>query len=603
MGDFRQRVGLVHELRQLARAEEFAHRSSRRFGVDQVLRHDRVDLDGRHPLFDRAFHPQQADAVLIFHQFANRTHPAVAEVVDVVDLALAITQFGQGFDTSNNIGTVKRALGIRAAQIQTHVHFHPANSRQIITLGIKEQRVEQLACRFNGRRLARTHHAVDVHQCCVTAHVLVGGHGVAHVGTDVDVVDVQHRNLGDALIQQQLQRPTLRLAVAVVFHRQLITSFDPNLAGFFVDDVFADIAADDMIIRHQQISDLAGFSQIACHPRRHFLASLADHFAGIGVDDIIGRAGAPDTVREELGDPAFVLLELEHDGLVIGIHDAFLVHPQRVKQRGDRQFPATVDAREHDVFGVKLKVQPRAAIRNDPAGEQQLTAGVRLALVMVKEHAGRTVHLRHDHALGAVHHEGAVAGHQGHVAHVNVLLFDILDRPSPGGFINIKHDQTQGNFQRRGIGHVARLALVHVILRLFQLVLDEFKHGGLIEVLDREHRLERALNAFAIQRLVTVARAQEQIIGRFLNLNQVRHFQNFTNFAEITADSFLANVSLRHVRRNLSISPAGFPSGHGKRADWREGEGSIHATRPLGWLPNLNRTLDWAFAKAQSKTR
>ena len=45
VGDLRQRVGLVHELRQLRGAEELAHGGGRRLGVDQVLRHDRVDLD------------------------------------------------------------------------------------------------------------------------------------------------------------------------------------------------------------------------------------------------------------------------------------------------------------------------------------------------------------------------------------------------------------------------------------------------------------------------------------------------------------------------------------------------------------------------------
>ena len=45
VGDFRQRIGLVHELRQLRRAEELAHRGRHRLGVDQVVRHDGVDID------------------------------------------------------------------------------------------------------------------------------------------------------------------------------------------------------------------------------------------------------------------------------------------------------------------------------------------------------------------------------------------------------------------------------------------------------------------------------------------------------------------------------------------------------------------------------
>ena len=45
VGDFRQRVRLVHELAELRRAEELAHGGGRRLGVDQVLRHHRVDID------------------------------------------------------------------------------------------------------------------------------------------------------------------------------------------------------------------------------------------------------------------------------------------------------------------------------------------------------------------------------------------------------------------------------------------------------------------------------------------------------------------------------------------------------------------------------
>ena len=93
--DFRERVRLVHELRELRGAEELAHRGRRRLRVDQIVRHDGVDLDRRHALLDRALHAQEADAVLVLHQLADRAHAAVGEVVDVVDLALAVAQIVQ----------------------------------------------------------------------------------------------------------------------------------------------------------------------------------------------------------------------------------------------------------------------------------------------------------------------------------------------------------------------------------------------------------------------------------------------------------------------------------------------------------------------------
>ena len=50
MRDLGERVGLIHELRELRRSEEFADRSHHRLGVDQVMRHGR-----RHFLVDATF--------------------------------------------------------------------------------------------------------------------------------------------------------------------------------------------------------------------------------------------------------------------------------------------------------------------------------------------------------------------------------------------------------------------------------------------------------------------------------------------------------------------------------------------------------------------
>jgi hypothetical protein len=110
--DLRERVGLVHELAELRRAEELAHRRRRRLGVDQVVRHDRVDLDRAHALADRALHAQQADAVLVLHQLADRAHAAVAEVVDVVDLAAAVLEVDQRLDDRQDVVLAQHAHGV-----------------------------------------------------------------------------------------------------------------------------------------------------------------------------------------------------------------------------------------------------------------------------------------------------------------------------------------------------------------------------------------------------------------------------------------------------------------------------------------------------------
>ena len=86
VGQTGQRVGLVHELRQLRGAEELLDRRDDGTDVDQGLRRDRLDVLGRHPLADDALHAGQAHADLVLDQLADRTQTTVAEVVDVVDL-------------------------------------------------------------------------------------------------------------------------------------------------------------------------------------------------------------------------------------------------------------------------------------------------------------------------------------------------------------------------------------------------------------------------------------------------------------------------------------------------------------------------------------
>ena len=97
--DLRERVGLVHELRKLAGAEELADGRHHRLGVHQVVRHGRRHfLVHRHLFLDGALHAHQADAELVFEQFAHRAHAAVAQVVDIVHRADALAQLQQVLD-------------------------------------------------------------------------------------------------------------------------------------------------------------------------------------------------------------------------------------------------------------------------------------------------------------------------------------------------------------------------------------------------------------------------------------------------------------------------------------------------------------------------
>ena len=109
--DLRERVGLIHELRKLARSEELADGGHHRLGVHQVVRHGRRHfLVDRHLFLDGALHAHQADAELVFQQFAHRAHAAVAQVIDIVHRADALAQLQQVLDGGVEIFRIERAL-------------------------------------------------------------------------------------------------------------------------------------------------------------------------------------------------------------------------------------------------------------------------------------------------------------------------------------------------------------------------------------------------------------------------------------------------------------------------------------------------------------
>ena len=74
--------------------------------------------------------------------------------------------------------------------------------------------------------------------------------------------------------------------------------------------------------------------------------------------------------------------------------------------------------------------------------------------------------LADDDALGAVDDERAVVGHQRNVAEEDFLFLDVADILRAGVGILVVNGEADGDLERRGIGHAAFLAFVHVVLEL-----------------------------------------------------------------------------------------------------------------------------------------
>src|SRR5690606_33841056 len=204
----------------------------------------------------------------------------------------------------------------------------------------------------------------------------------------------------------------------------------------------------------------------------HLAAGLDNHLAAIGVDDIGGRLHAAEALSRERDAPVLTVTD-EGELVVEGRQDLFAVHAKGHEQRRHRQLTTAVNTRKDHVLGIELDVKPGTAVGDDTRGEEQLARRVRLALVMVEEDARRAVHLGNDYALGTVDDEGAVVGHERHVAHVNVLLLDVADRLRTGVLVDIEHEQTQRHLERSGVSQYPLTIRVNSTLTRIVPVLDD----------------------------------------------------------------------------------------------------------------------------------
>ena len=333
----RQRVRLVHELRQLRRPEELLDRRDHRPDVDQRLRRDRLDVLRRHALAHDPFHPAQADAELVLDELADGAHPPVAEVVDVVRevAGVAVVQLHEVRDRREDVGLREREvaaavldvgvrdLEVEALQAQERVLLRellrdlvPAHLRLVVALRVEEQVLQQRARRVGGRRLARPELAVDVDER------LVDRRGV------VLLEGVPHRLVGLALlVGDELEQLLVGLA-----EPERLEQHGDRLLALPVDAHVHDVALVDLELQ----------------PR----AAARDH---LGVDDLLLRRGLVGAHAEvDAGRPD----ELRHDDALGAVDDerAAVGHHREVPHE-DRLLLDLTGLRVHEARGDEQRAR------------------------------------------------------------------------------------------------------------------------------------------------------------------------------------------------------------------------------------------------------
>ena len=223
VGELRQRVGLVDDLRKLAAAEEEVDRATDRFGVHQV-RHlaEFVRILQAHALLHGALELQEALANLLRRQLVDEPQAAVAEVVDVVDVPLAVPQGEHVPQRVHEVLAPQDHLRLRHVLLELAVDAEPPDPAQAVALLVEELLVEQRPRLLNLRRVAGAKPAVNLENGLLVAV----GDVLRQRVEDQRVADLRHdRNLIDVA----------RLKLLDVF-AELRAGLDHLLARLGVDD-------------------------------------------------------------------------------------------------------------------------------------------------------------------------------------------------------------------------------------------------------------------------------------------------------------------------------------------------------------------------------
>ncbi|MNI10970.1 hypothetical protein D3C73_640990 [compost metagenome] len=165
---------------------------------------------------------------------------------------------------------------------------------------------------------------------------------------------------------------------------------------------------------------------------------------------------------------------------------------------------------------------------------------MRLATVVVEEHARGTVQLGNDYTLGTVDYEGTVLSHQGDFTHVDFLLFDVLDRFVRRLFV--ENDQAHFYPQRYGVSYTAQYAFFDIKCRFAQAITDVLQRSIAGVADDRENGFEGRMQAHVAELIFSRSRLQEFTIRIQLDGQEVRHIHDVRQLAKVLADTFFLSI-------------------------------------------------------------
>ncbi len=372
VGDFGQRVGLVHELRQGVGAEEGVDDRRYRLGVDEVGGGEHLVVADVHALADGAAHAAEADAELVVELLAHGAHAAVRQVVDIVDVGTGVDELDEVADDGYDVLLGEHTHIGRDGKVELAVDAIAAYLAEIIALLGEEEVGDDFARRSVVWRL-----------------------GVAEL--PVYILD------------------GLLFGVSGIFLESVEDDGVVGGTGILLVEEYA---------RHTRSEDCLGvvLGDDCLSVDNYFVALESRYFTGIVVAEFLCPR-LEDTGGELAADgfPEIGLVDLHLLGQAEDVDDLLIAFKtDSAEKRGHGELLLAVDVSVHHVVDVSGELNPRTAERYDTARIELGAVGMG---ALSEEHTGAAVELRNDNAFGTIDDERTLFGHVGNLPEVYRLDF------------------------------------------------------------------------------------------------------------------------------------------------------------------------------------
>ena len=472
MGQFCQRVVLIHELRQRRRTKEFFNCSRNWTDIDQTLWCDHVHILclNVHPFPNDPFHSGETNPELVLQQFANRTDSTVAQVVDVVHCTNAFAEIQEIADGCIDI--VQNNM-LRNEFIQPLLYLFFYFFRCGGTFENFSQNRE--------RNLF-----VDFIFADVKLYIRLQ---VNHAVTDdlnfpLYKPDGIFSGFGDIIFFtfycQECSLYTSFLNLFCLFVSQGRSCIKQQFACHFIDDRTGQGMSSQTACNAQLLIIL-----IPTEPAQIIPLCIEEQIVQVGQGAFHRRRFARTQLLINIQQCIFGILGavLLQNGLpqtfIIPEHliDFFVCSDTDCTDKGCQcNFPVLINPDIDDIVGIHFIFQPCTTVRNDSGLKQILTGAVFFRSVI---NARRTNQLRNDDTFCTIDDKRAAFGHEREVAHINFAFLDLAGFLIPEG---------RRHTQCGSISCILLLAFCNGILRLFiNPVINKVQNQIAVVVCDRRN--------------------------------------------------------------------------------------------------------------------